>query len=147
MCEMSEGALELVRLLCQYPDTVVTMRSAFYIYDLTDVIPDGYDLAAEKGAKRIYDKRIRQYYCPSDFFREGIERIDYKGYPIPIYSRERMLIELIQNRKKLPFDYYKEVVLNYRKILPRLDIQELQDYALAAPQSDRIIEALQLEVF
>ena len=58
-----------------------------------------------------------------------------------------MLIELARYKSKLPFDYYKEIVLNYRKILPRLDIQKIQDYALIAPKSNKVLETLQLEVF
>ena len=41
---------------------------------------------------------------------------------------------------------YKEVLLNYRKILPQLNIQDIQDYAMAAPKRKMIMEALQMEV-
>lgn len=57
-----------------------------------------------------------------------------------------MLIEVLRYKSKLPFDYYKEIVLHYRKILPQLDIQKIQDYALIAPKSNKIIETLQMEV-
>ena len=42
--------------------------------------------------------------------------------------------------------YYKEIVLNYRRILPTLDIQEIQDLTLAAPKSNKVFEILQAEV-
>ena len=51
-----------------------------------------------------------------------------------------MLIELVRYKSKLPFDYYKEIILNYRKLLPRLDIQKIQDYALMAPKSNKVLE-------
>lgn len=57
-----------------------------------------------------------------------------------------MLIELVRYKSKLPFDYYKEIILNYRKLLPRLDIQKIQDYALMAPKSNKVLEILQMEV-
>ena len=47
---------------------------------------------------------------------------------------------------KLPFDLYKEVLLNYLKILPRLNMQDIQDYAMAVPKQKMIMEALQMEV-
>ena len=87
-----------------------------------------------------------QYFIPEDFFKEGIETADYKGYDIRIYNKERMLIELVRYKSKLPFDYYKEIILNYRKLLPRLDIQKIQDYALMAPKSNKVLEILQMEV-
>lgn len=58
-----------------------------------------------------------------------------------------MLIELIRHKTKLPFDYYKELILSYRKILPSLNIQTVQDLAIVAPKSSYILKTLQLEVF
>ena len=59
--------------------------------------------------------------------------------------KERMLAELIRYKSKLPYDYYK-IVLNYRRILPTLDVQEIQDLTLAAPKSNKVFEVLQAEV-
>ena len=131
----------------KYPKAVVTMKSAFFYYGLTDVIPDECNLATTRDAAKIRDERVKQYFVPDCLFGEGIETANYKGYDIRIYSKERMLIELVRYKTKLPFDYYKEIILNYRKLLPELDIQKIQDYALAAPKSSKILEILQLEVF
>lgn len=92
-------------------------------------------------------KNIRKKIKNADeFFDEGIETADYKGYDIRIYNKESMLIELVRYKRKLPFDYYKEIILNYRKLLPRLDIQKIQDYALQSPKSNKVLEILLLEV-
>ena len=131
----------------KYPKAVLTMKSAFYFYGLTDVIPDECDLATKRDAAKIKDKRVKQYFIQNDFFDEGIETAKYKGYDIQIYSKERMLIELVRYKSKLPFDYYKEIILNYRKTLPQLSIQKIQDYALMAPKSDKVLDTLQMEVF
>lgn len=138
---------ELAMLVYKYPNAVVTMRSAFFFHGLTDVIPDECDLATTRDAAKIMDKRVKQYFVSDVFFEEGIEITEYKGYGIRIYNKERMLIELVRYKSKLPFDYYKEIILNYRKLLPSLDIQKIQDYALRAPKSNKILEILQMEVF
>ena len=57
-----------------------------------------------------------------------------------------MLIELLRYKSKLPFDYYKEVLLYDRRIMPQLNIQMIQDYACEAPKSGKIMETLQMEV-
>lgn len=137
---------ELAVLAYQYPNAVLTMHNAFYLHGLTDVIPDEYDFATDRNAAKIRDKRVKQYYVSSDFFEQGAESIKYKGYPIRVYNRERMLIELLRYKSKLPFDYYKEVLLNYRKIIPQLNMQAVQDYAYEAPKSGKIMEMLQMEV-
>lgn len=142
----TENVPELAVLAFKYPHAVLTMHSAFYMYDLTDVIPDEYDLATDRDATKIPEKNVKQYFLPHDFLMEGVENINYKGYPIQIYSKERMLIELLRYKSKLPFDYYKEVLLNYRRILPTLDIQKIQDYAWNSPKSNKVMELLQMEV-
>ena len=137
---------ELAILAYKYPKAVLTMRNAFYMHGLTDKIPDEYDFATERDATKIKDKRIKQFFYPESFFEQGVIITDYKGYQIRLYSKERMLIELLRYKSKLPFDYYKEILLNYRRILPQLNIQLIQDYAYAAPKSSRILETLRLEV-
>ena len=141
-----EHVPELAVLSHQFPNAVVTMHNAFFYHGLTDVIPDEYDLATDRDAAKIRDKRVRQYFSPSGFFEQGAETVYYKGYPVRMYSKERMLIELLRYKSKLPFDYYKEVLLNYRKIMPQLNIQLIQEYAYAAPRSGKIMETLQTEV-
>ena len=130
----------------KYPRAVMTMKSAFYFHGLTDVIPDECDLATTRNDAKIKNKRVKQYFIQDNFFEVGIETVNYKGYDIRIYSKERMLIELVRYKSKLPFDYYKEIILNYRRILPKLDIQKIQDYALMAPKSNKVLEILQMEV-
>ena len=138
---------EVAFLSYKYPNAIVTMKTAFYLYGLTDTIPDVCDLATTRDAAKIVDKRVKQYFVPKDFLQDGLEKFDYEGYKINIYSRERMLIELLRYKSKLPFDYYKEIILNYRKLLPQMNIQKIQDLALNAPKSNKIIESLQMEVF
>lgn len=137
---------EIAVLAHRYPKAVVTMHNAFYMHGLTDVIPEEYDLATDRNAAKIRDKQVRQFFYPSGFFNLGVETVTYKGYPVRIYSKERMLIELLRYKSKLPFDYYKEILLNYRKIMPQLNIQLIQEYAYRAPKKGKVVELLQAEV-
>lgn len=137
---------ELAVLSYQYPQAVITMRTAFYLHGLTDVIPDSYDFATKRDAAKIRNKQVKQYFAPDGFFDQGAETLDYKGYQVHIYNKERMLIELLRYKSKLPFDYYKEILQNYRKIIPTMNMQIIQDYIYAAPKNGRIMELLQMEV-
>ena len=130
----------------RYPQGVITLLSAFYHYGLTDVIPDTCDLATSRNAAKIHDTRVRQVFVPDAILYNGAIMDQEHNFPIQIYSKERLLIELLRYKNKLPFDLYKEVLLNYRKILPQLNIQDIQDYAMAAPKRKMIMEALQMEV-
>ena len=137
---------ELALISWKYPKAVLTMLSAFYHYRLTDVIPDRYDLATDRNAAKIVDPRVRQYFMPPESLMVGVTNAEDRGYSFQIYDRERMLIELLRYKSKLSFDLYKEILLNYRKIIPQLDIQKIQDYALSVPKSNMILNALQTEV-
>ena len=137
---------ELALISWKYPKAVVTMLSAFCHYGLSDAVPDIYDLATDRDASKITDPRVRQYFMPSESLMVGAASAEEHGYTFQIYDKERMLVELLRYKSKLPFDLYKEVLLNYRRIMPQLDIQKIQDYALSVPKSNMILNILQTEV-
>ena len=131
----------------KYPKAIFTMDSAFYYHGLTDVIPDKYHLMTARGASRISDERVVQMFENSDALELGAEYIEYNGYTILMYNKERMLLELIRNKSRLPFDYYKEILNNYREIIHELDIPAMQDMLEKLPKSRMINRVLELEVF
>lgn len=141
-----EHVPELCLLSFKYPKAIVTMRNAWFIHGLTDVIPDEYDFATDRDAAKITDKRVKQYFYPKEILINGSIEMDYQGYQIKIYNKERMLVELVRYKSKLPFDYYKEIILNYRRIMPQLDIRLVEECAMASPKKDLIMERLQMEV-
>ncbi len=57
----------------------------------------------------------------------GVEEKTVNGISIRVYPEERLLIELIRHRNKLPFDYYKEIIGSYRRKLYELDEEWLED--------------------
>ena len=130
-----------------YPYAVFTMNSAFYYHGLTDTIPKKYYLITDKDSTKIKDSRIVQFFDNSDSLGLGTEQKEYNGSSIRIFSRERMLVELVRHKKKLPFDYYKEVIGNYRKLLYQLDIQAIEEYAEKLPKTKLVMETLRMEVF
>lgn len=61
-----------LEIICKkYPDAIFTSDSAFYYYDLTDVIPDYFYLATKRTDTRITDKSIKQIFIPNDLFKFG----------------------------------------------------------------------------
>ncbi|SEQ89119.1 Transcriptional regulator, AbiEi antitoxin, Type IV TA system [Lachnospiraceae bacterium NE2001] len=130
----------------KYPKAVFTMNSAFYYLGLTDSIPDKYHLVTDKDASKISDQRVVQYF--DNFKSLELGMIDYEvdGELIRMYGNERMLLELFRNKKRLPYDYYKEIIQNYRKRIEKMDIAFIQDMAQELPKSDFILDAFETEV-
>ena len=138
---------ELALLSYKYPKAVITMDTAFYLYGLTDEIPETCTMATKREAAPIPDRRVKQYFVPRELLDMGTTTIDYKGYTITIYDRERMLVELIRYKNKLPYDYYKEILGNYRRIVSQLNVELISNYAAAMPWKDKVIRTLRAEVF
>lgn len=131
----------------KYPNAVFTMESAFFYHRLTDVVPDTYSIATPARTTAIADRRIKQYFVPEGTLEIGKTEMDVAGVKIAVYDLERMLIELMRYRRKLPYDYYKEVLGNYRSNLDRLYPAKLDDYLASFPKHDAISRFLDLEVF
>lgn len=138
---------DIAIVAAKYPQAVFTMNSAFYHYGLTDVIPDKCYLVTGRGAKKITDCRVVQRFENSDILHFGAIEVDYGGVKVVMYNQERMLLELLRNKNSLPFDYYKEILLNFRRKTQSLDLQTIQDYIQEYPKAAMIEQALQLEVF
>jgi len=130
----------------KYPKAILTMNTAFYYHGLTDVIPDEYYLATKDCSKKLVDKRIKQIYVPERLFELGKEEGTNNGIKYLIYNKERMLIELLRFKNSLPFNYYKEIINNYREIINELNIAEIEKYAKLFPKSKMILETLKKEV-
>ncbi len=133
-------------LAMKYPKAIYTMDSAFYHYNLTDVIPEKCYLATDRNSAKIPDKRVVQVFEKREILLMGVDIVERDGYAIRIYNKERMLVELLRHKTKLPFDYYKEILLNYREIVYDLDMRKVEEYVDASPKSSKIRELLQLEV-
>lgn len=125
---------DLAIIAKSYPYAVFTMNSAFYFYGLTDTIPRSYYLMTDKDATNIKDERVCQFFDNYNSLALGVETKNYCGIEIRIFTRERMLVELIRNKNKFPFDYYKEIITNYRKLVYELDIQAVQEYEIQLPE-------------
>lgn len=137
---------EIDVIMRKYPNAVCTSKSAFFYHSLTDVIPDHYYLATRRSGTRIKDSRVIQSFLKDDVYEAGIMELQYNNSNIRIYDRERMLIELMRFRSKIPMDYYKEIIQNYRKLSFELDFGLVEDYAGLFKNSATLMNMIQMEV-
>lgn len=131
----------------KYPSAIITMDSAFYYYDLTDVIPRKTYVATNRNSNTINDKKIIQIKVPKDILNYGKEEVIVDGDKVKMYNKERLLVELIRKRNQIPFDYYKEIISNYRRISEDLDMYKIEEYLSLYKNETNIADALLREVF
>ena len=136
---------ELEIISKKYPNAIITLNSAYY-YGLTDTIPDFYYVATPKNTRKISDERVKLFYENREAFDMGKTTMNYDGVDIVIYDKERLLVELIRNKRKFSFDLYKEIIMNYRKIVHELDMALVAEYTYELPKSNMVMEVLRLEV-
>lgn len=131
----------------KYPNAIFTMDSAFYYHNLTDVIPEKEYLALRRDSTKINDSRIKVVYYQDKFFEIGKSTLNVNGVEIQIYDKERMLIELIRNRNTIGFDYYKEIIGNYREIKETLNTKKIAEYISNYAIEDYLYDVIMKEVF
>ena len=137
---------ELEIFVKEHKAAVFTLQSAFYYLGISDVIPTQYVVATDKDATKYKGQDIKQYYINNGLVNIGAITINYSGVEIPIYSKERMLIEALRYKKSLPFDYYKEIINYYRNHIDDIDITLVLDYLESFPKKNLLTKAIQLEV-
>lgn len=131
----------------KYPNFIFTMDSAFYYWNLTDVIPEKFHLAAKTTSIRISDDDIKQYFIQEELFDFGKTTLKIENIEIKIYDRERMLVELVRKKNLIPFDYYKEIISNYRKIVNELDPFKISEYISYYKNEETLYSRVQSEVY
>ena len=122
------------------------MDSALYAYGLTDVIPEETHLATNRNATRITRPGYRQYFIEEGLLDPGAVLIEREGGVVRMYSRERLLVEVMRRQASLPLDYYREIIDSYRKIIDELDIALIEDYMSLFKKNDFMFDILQREV-
>lgn len=141
----SESEIEVLQY--RYPESVVTLGTAYYYYDLTDVIPETYDFLTARNARRIHDERIRQYYIPAEALKVGMVVRNFNGEHVRTYDLERLVIETARMKSSLPPDLYKEVILAFRRRSDEIAPSKIVEYLDLFPKKDRIERTIDEEVF
>lgn len=131
----------------RYPDTVVTLESAFYYQGLTDVIPEVLHLASNRKSARIVDSRVRQHFVPGEILHLGETRVAFGSSSIRTYDLERLCIEVMRMRTKFPYDFFKEVVNSLRSRVGEMYPAKIDDYLELFPYRESVMSAIRKEIF
>ena len=130
----------------EYPNSVFTMESSLYYLGISDVVPDKYVIASDRDAFKLKKHNIKQFFMNRELVDIGVISINYLGTNIKLFNKERMLIEAIRYKNKLPFDYYKDVINYYRNHIDEINISLVLEYLESFPKKQLISKTIQLEV-
>lgn len=93
---------ERIRIL--FPEGILTMASALYVYGFIRERPSEYYIAIDKNVSRSRFKleapRVVPYYVEKSALDYGITSTAFGGGEMNIYTRERLLCEVLKYEKK-----------------------------------------------
>lgn len=131
----------------KYPNAIFNKISAFSFWNLTDHIPDKFYLATSRDSTRINSSFIKQTLVQDNLFLIGKTSIVVSGLSINIYDKERLLIDLVGSKSKLPYDYYKEIIFNYRNNIESISANKINKYLKNYKYGKQLHEKIYAEVF
>ena len=134
-------------IMKKYPAAVISGHTAYYYYNMTDIIPREIIVCTNRNATKIHDKEIKQIRMQDELYKIGISTMEYEGSIINIYDKERLLIDLVRNKNQMGYDLYKEIIASYREIADSINMRKIENYLPHFINADKILEMLQDEVF
>ena len=131
----------------KHRNAIITLNTAFYLYNLSNKLGDKIYLACTRNADKFNDKNVEQMCMEKEMVNIGKTTIKYEDRELPIYDKERLLIELIRKKWTMDYAYYKTIINNYRKIANTLDTNKLMDYTPHFYNGKSILDTIMSEVF
>ncbi|MCK8061634.1 MULTISPECIES: hypothetical protein [unclassified Fusibacter] len=115
-----------------YPEGVVCLESALFIYGYTDRVPNAWHIAVSKNnskSKYKIDYPIMQFYFLIDAYVElGRCTAEYEGHTISIFDRDRTICDVIRYENKMDKEVFNKAIFAYVRD-PKKRITKLLDYA------------------
>jgi hypothetical protein len=124
----------LIKKYCDDQAKVFTLQDSLKANGMIKKAGKVHYLATDKDAAKIKDPRIKQIFSQKEVLTLGRTLVTYKGISLPIYDKERTLIELCRYQSKLPAKVYEEAVQSYRRESDGIDRQKLRSYLAHFPK-------------
>lgn len=112
----------------KHSNIVFTLTTACYIYGLIKENHIPYYVATKQNDRKILDENVKQIYMTDSLYEIGLNSVKYLGFNIKIYDLERLLIEIVRNKKNIDFDIYSEVISGYKRIVRLLNKDKINSY-------------------
>lgn len=115
-----------------YPDAVIYLNSALYLYGYLDRTPSEWSIAVSRYSSRsrfaISWPKIKPFYLQEKFMELGVSKIIYENHEVPIFDRDRSVCDLVRNINKLDKEIVNSAIKSYIKDSKK-NITNLLSYA------------------
>ena len=115
-----------------FPDAVLTMECALYVYGYIKRKPYGYQIAVDKNTSKSRFKlefpQVTPFYAEPETLRFGVDEIDFGNAKMKIFEKDRLICECLKYEDKMERAVFQEGVLSYIRD-EKKDIAKLIKYA------------------
>lgn len=115
-----------------FPDAIICMNSALYIYGYTDRTPDAWHLAFDRDINKkrlqINYPNIKPYYMEPHLLDIGITHEKFNDNDLRIYDRDRSICDILRRSGKIDREILNKAIQNYLKDNKR-NIRNLIEYS------------------
>lgn len=130
----------------KHNNIVFTLTTACYIYGILNKNYLPYYVATKQKDRKINEENVKQIYMSDNLYNIGLNQVKYLGFNIKIYDLERLLIEVVRNKKNMDYDLYVEIINGYRKLSKLLNKKKLENY-ITFFKDEKIEYRINKEVF
>ena len=130
----------------KHPNAVLTLYTACYCYGLLKKNYTPYIIATKQKDRKILDENIKQIFMTDDLYEIGISNIKFQNMALKAYDLERLLIEVVRNKKNIDYDIYHEIMRNFKRLKKLMNRRKLELY-LPHFKDKKIIERLCSEIY
>lgn len=100
-----------------FPDAIVFLNSALYIYGYIDRTPNEWHLAVSReSAKARFEieyPKIKPYYISQEYLDIGKSQTDYEGHKIKIFDKDRTICDLVRYSNKIDREIVNQGIQSY----------------------------------
>ncbi|MCF0129420.1 MAG: hypothetical protein HUJ70_12645, partial [Pseudobutyrivibrio sp.] len=119
-------------ILKMFPDGILTMESALYVYGYLKNRPYGWSVAISKNTSKSRFKIdypiVTPYYSEPQVLDLGVKETDFAGGTMKIYTKDRLICDVLKYQEKMDRNEFKQGVLNYIMDEDK-DVALLMEYA------------------
>lgn len=115
-----------------FPDALLCMESALYVYGYIKEKPFGWRLAVDKNTSKsrfLLDYPIViPYYTEPEVLTIGASKIEFAGTTFQIYDKERVICDCLKYESKMDRETFKKAIQSYINDCEQ-DVSLLMEYA------------------
>ncbi|HHU62214.1 MAG: type IV toxin-antitoxin system AbiEi family antitoxin domain-containing protein [Bacillota bacterium] len=100
-----------------FPKAVIFLESALFHYGYIDRVPLAWQIAVDRNSeKSLYEieyPQIKPFYLKSEYLKIGADKYMTDGVEVPIFNKERTIIDLLRYENKLDTEVFRTAIANY----------------------------------